>query len=287
MKLNIIGAGHVGRTLGRLFHDNRLCEIGDILNRSLNSAQEAAAFIGGGRPIADIVELTPADVVMISVSDAAIQPVAESLAEMDIVREGAVAFHCSGGVPSTALGALSNRGVRSCAIHPVKSFADPETCLQTFSGTFCGAEGDDRACEIAGELFEGCGARMFRLKTDQKEIYHAASVFVCNYLTTLLDVGVKCYGRAGVDREKALEVIAPLVMETVHNNLKFGPEQSLTGPIARGDHGLVQKHIEKLAQWDDGVAALYKELARATVDISRRKSAADAVGLESIETLVR
>jgi predicted dinucleotide-binding enzyme len=28
MRLNIIGAGHLGRTMGRLFWDNGFCEIG-------------------------------------------------------------------------------------------------------------------------------------------------------------------------------------------------------------------------------------------------------------------
>lgn len=144
MRISIIGAGHVGRTLGRLFHDSGLCEIGDILNRSRQSAERAADFIGGG-------------------------------------------------LPSSALGPLADKGLEVCAVHPVKSFADPETCIETFAGTFCAAEGDDRALDIVSDLFEGCGATVFRLRTEQKEIYHAATVFVCNYLTTLLDVGLKCF----------------------------------------------------------------------------------------------
>ncbi len=275
MRITIIGAGHVGRTLGRLFQDSGHCEIGDVLNRSLKSAERAAAFIGGGGPIADIGDLAPADVLMMSVSDASIHPMAVALAETGAMRPGTIAFHCSGGVPSSALEPLAGQGVRICAVHPVKSFADPETSLRTFRGTYCSAEGEGQACDTVGQLFEGCGARIFRLKTEEKEIYHAASVFVCNYLTTLMDVGLQCYGRAGVERETALTVMGPLVMETVRNNLEQGPENALTGPIARGDHNLVRKHIEKLAAWDAGVAALYRELAKATVDISRRKGVAD------------
>ncbi len=286
MRLSIIGAGHVGRTLGRLFRENGLCEIGDVLNRSPRSAERAAGFIGGGRVIADTSELTPADVLMISVSDAAIHSMAIELAQTNAARPGAIAFHCSGGVPSSALDPLAHKGVKTCAVHPVKSFADPETCVETFPGTFCGAEGDGHALDLVDQLFEGCGAKIFRLKTEEKEIYHAANVFICNYLTSLLDVGLKCYERAGVERGTALEVMGPLVMETVRNNLELGPETALTGPIARGDHELVRKHIQKLTDWDAGVAALYKALAKAAVDVSRRKGAADAKRLETIETLL-
>jgi len=287
MRLNIIGAGHVGRTLGRLFHDSGLCEVGDILNQSRQSAAEAADFIGKGRPIADIGDLAPADVWMMSVSDAAIQPIAVDVARSSAALPGTVAFHCSGGVPSTALAPLANKGFDVCAVHPVKSLADPEACVRTFAGTFCGAEGNDRALEVVGNLFEDCGGRIFRLKTEEKEIYHAASVFVCNYVTALLDVGLKCFKRSGIERETALEVMGPLVMETVRNNLNAGPEASLTGPIARGDAALVRKHIQKLADWDAGVAALYRELAEPTVDISRRKGVADPEALETIKALLR
>lgn len=286
MRVAIIGAGNVGRTLGRLFRGNGLCEIGDILNRSRRSAEEAADFIGGGRPIADIGELTSADVWMMSVSDPAIHPMAVELAQIAAASSGTIAFHCSGSIPSSALDPLAAKGVHICSIHPVKSFADPQTSLETFRGTFCGAEGDGCAVAVAGAMFEGCGAKVFRLKTEEKEIYHAASVFVCNYVTALLDVGLKCFERAGVDRAMALDVMGPLVMETVRNNLEQGPEASLTGPIARGDHVLVREHISKLEEWDADIAALYRELAKPALDISRRKGAADAKGLEAIKTLL-
>jgi predicted short-subunit dehydrogenase-like oxidoreductase (DUF2520 family) len=287
MRLNIVGAGDVGRTLARLFRENGLCEIGGIVNSSIHSAEQAAEFIGGGWPVANIRALTPADIIMISVSDAAINAVAVSLADEDIVQEGAIAFHCSGGVPSSALGPLAKKGVKTCAVHPVKSFSDPETCLRTFPGTFCGAEGDDHARDLVGRLFEGCGARIFTLKTEEKEIYHAGGVFVCNYLTALLDFGLKCYEHAGLERGTALEVMGPLVLETVRNVLEFGPEPALTGPVARGDHELVRNHILKLTEWDAGVAALYRELGKAAVDIARRKGAADPRRLAITETLLR
>lgn len=287
MKMTIIGAGNVGRTLGRLFRANGLCEVGDILNRSWQSAAEAVDFIGGGRPLSAIDELTAADAIMISVSDAAIHSLAVDLARSAAARPGTVAFHCSGGVPSTALAPLAEKGLDTCAVHPVKSFADPGSSVGTFPGTYCGAEGSDRALDIASDLFESCGGKVFRLKTEQKEIYHAATVFACNYLTALLDVGLKCFERSGVERATALEIMAPLVWETVRNTLERGPDAALTGPIARGDHDLFRKHLLKLQAWDPEVAVLYRELAKPALDISRRKGAAHAADLEAIKAFLR
>ena len=49
--LNLIGAGHVGRVLGRLFAQQGCFQIGQVLTRSASSAREAVAFIGAGGAI--------------------------------------------------------------------------------------------------------------------------------------------------------------------------------------------------------------------------------------------
>ena len=46
--LNLIGGGRVAKTLGRLWHDRHTLEIGHILTRSRETAEETAKFIGAG-----------------------------------------------------------------------------------------------------------------------------------------------------------------------------------------------------------------------------------------------
>src|SRR5689334_15094849 len=55
--INIIGCGKAGRTLARLWHEDGVFRIQDILNRSIQSAAEAAAFIGAGRAVAGYADL--------------------------------------------------------------------------------------------------------------------------------------------------------------------------------------------------------------------------------------
>ena len=54
---------------------------------------------------------------------------------------------------------------------------------------------------------------MFDIEPQSKTIYHAASVFVCNYLTALLEIGARCYEKSGLDRGTAMQVMEPLVRE--------------------------------------------------------------------------
>ena len=49
-RLNIVGAGHVGRVLGRLFSRAGVFAMQDIVARSQDSAAQAQAFIGAGAP---------------------------------------------------------------------------------------------------------------------------------------------------------------------------------------------------------------------------------------------
>jgi predicted dinucleotide-binding enzyme len=73
--LNIIGAGHLGRTLGRLFAASGAFAVQDVLTRSVASAQDAIAFIGAGHAAAALEPMRRADAVMLAVSDDQIEPV--------------------------------------------------------------------------------------------------------------------------------------------------------------------------------------------------------------------
>jgi prephenate dehydrogenase len=78
--LNIIGAGHLGRVLGRLFAASGAFEVQDVLTRSAGSAADAVNFIGAGRAAGAMADLRRADAVMLAVSDDQIEPVCGALA---------------------------------------------------------------------------------------------------------------------------------------------------------------------------------------------------------------
>ena len=53
-RLNIIGAGKVGKTLAKLWHDQKIFTVRGILNQNLTSARNACRFIGAGEPVSDL-----------------------------------------------------------------------------------------------------------------------------------------------------------------------------------------------------------------------------------------
>ena len=83
--LTVIGAGHVGRALGRLFHTAGAFAIGNVLARSLPSARRGVDFIGAGCAVDRYAALGPADLYLLAVTDDQIVPACAALASATAV----------------------------------------------------------------------------------------------------------------------------------------------------------------------------------------------------------
>ncbi len=268
--LSMIGCGKVGQTLGRLWRENHVVGIQDILNRSAASGMAAVAFIGAGRVANNYVDLHPADIFLIAVPDDQIAACCEALANADCLSRNSIVLHCSGALPSSILQAASAHGAAIASIHPIRSFAVPEKIIHDFAGTYCGVEGDQRALDILTPLFTAIGAQLVTIKSEDKILYHAAAVFASNYLVTLLDTAVQTYAQAGIPQEVALKMMTSLVRETTQNVLTIGPQQALTGPIARNDVVTVLNQYRAVSKWNRRYGDLYKQLGKITAYLARR-----------------
>ena len=74
--LSIVGAGRLGRVLGRRLH--RLgWHVGAVVTRSTSTSRAAARFIGAGNPSVPLTrEIIEADVILLTVPDGALASVA-------------------------------------------------------------------------------------------------------------------------------------------------------------------------------------------------------------------
>lgn len=269
LTLNILGAGKVGRVLGRLFAAGGAFTVQDVLTRSEASAAGALAFIGAGSRAPGMESMRPAAVWMLTVLDDAIAPACAQIAPQ--LRPGDIVFHCSGAKSSQELQAATAAGALAASVHPIRSFADPATVAARFKGTFCGIEGDAGALDVLVPAFEAIGARTVPIDAAAKTVYHAASVFASNYLVTVMDAALRAYGAAGIPEDVARQLAAPLATETLENVLRLGPGKALTGPIARGDTATVARQQAALDAWDEQTGELYRALAASTVTLAAKR----------------
>lgn len=274
-RLNVVGCGRLGQAITRLVIEARLAQEVHLCNRSEESGNRAVAAIGGGTAHATVAALPSSALWLIGCGDQAMEEIAERIADEGALLPDAVVFHCSGFLSSEVLRAVKKKGAHIASVHPVRSFANLDMSVADFPGTFCGIEGEAYAQEVVRELFTKLGGRVFPLSTEGKVLCHAGHVFASNYLVSLLECANRLYGAAGIPEELSWRLMEPLVRGTVENVMRLGPSNALTGPIARGESGVVELQARTVAQRDALLGEIYARLGLAAVDIARAQGLSD------------
>ncbi len=273
-RFSVVGCGRVGTNIARYLLAAGWKPVG-LASRSIASARLAARIAGTGS--GTVVTDKPweatrkADVVFISTPDEEIEGVASNIAEHDGILPGTVVLHFCGALPSTILSPISRRGGRIGGLHPLQSVAGRELEYNPFEGAMMGIEGDPAAVEVAVMVAQALGGRPFFLETQGKVLYHAAAVTASNYLVTLVKAALDLICKAGVDRDEAFAILAPLIKGTLNNIERVGPAAALTGPIVRGDFHTIKMHLEEIREKFPDLSLLYVSLARYTVSLARQK----------------
>ena len=273
-RCNVIGAGRVGQTLGRLWTDAGAVRIQDVKTRSLASAQAACAFMGAGAPVEHVAHMRPADLWMLAVPDAQIAAVAQALA--DAGGPAAQVFHCSGALASDVLAPLRSRGWRAASAHCILSFASAQAAVVQFAGTPCALEGDTETTDGLRQVLTAIGARCFDLQAHNKVLYHAAAVFATNYLPVLQHLAETAWADSGVPVDLLPGLRQSLMANAVANIQALGPQAALTGPAARKDVAAIARQQAVVAAWDAQAGAAYGALSALALRMANKASQNEA-----------
>jgi predicted short-subunit dehydrogenase-like oxidoreductase (DUF2520 family) len=260
VELSIVGAGRCGRTLGRLAR-RAGWRIGAVTCRTMAHARKAAAFIGAGRPTT-----TPegAALTLICVPDGEIEGVAKALR----MPPGGIAAHTCASFGREVLRPLRPAG----SLHPLRSFADPETAAAGFPGTACAIDGDAAAARMLLRFTRAIGGTPLRVKPGGKALYHAGAVFASNYVVAVMDAALRLFEEAGVARSAAAGPLAALAEGTLANIRAVGIPKALTGPIERGDVATVKRHVSAmLHERMAGIYSAYISLGMVTGRVAKAK----------------
>ena len=258
MRINLIGAGKLGQTLGHLLSQHHT--IGEVLTRSMGSARAAVAFIGQGQPVDDLQAMRDADLWLLAVPDRQIADMAQALAARSNLRPGVVA-HGSGAYTSELLAPLQAQGWLTASAHCLLSFAQPELAVTQFKGVVCALEGDAQAQAILTAMMAAVGAQCFEIDANNKLSYHAAAVWATNFLPVLQHTAEQLWQQVGMPEPMVQQLREQLLSLAVNNVLTLGPQGALTGPASRGDSALVYAQAHTLQQADPRVGQAYLALS--------------------------
>jgi predicted short-subunit dehydrogenase-like oxidoreductase (DUF2520 family) len=81
-------------------------------------------------------------------------------------------------------------------------------------------------------------------------------------------MATRLWQQFGADPDSAVEALLPLLQGTVDNLRRLGLPDALTGPIARGDLGTVQRHLEALEAMAPDLLPAYRELGLQTMPVA-------------------
>jgi predicted short-subunit dehydrogenase-like oxidoreductase (DUF2520 family) len=231
------------------------------LGRALAAALTARGYrvrLASSRVVQEAQDAVDAsDIVFITVPDGAIGGVA---AVIDW-RPGHAVVHCSGARSLEVLTVPEQSGALIGCLHPLQSFpadADPDTTR--FEGITCGIEGAPPLDAILASIAADLGARTVRLEGFDRALYHAAAVLISNNAVALAAAATRAWTLAGLPESAARQALAPLLLGAAANIAAHPLVEALTGPIARGDIGTIERHLAALER-DPDLHALYRALA--------------------------
>lgn len=282
----IIGCGKVGMALGKYLADAGYKPVG-FSSRSMVSAKRIEKVVGGeGICFESPWEAAKdAGIVFITTPDHAIEELCRIIVKNRGIRKNAVVLHCSGALSSTILSSIHSCQAAAGSMHPLQSFA-AENSKNPFNKIMVAVEGDEDACRAAQTIATDLGAQPFMIRTDGKTLYHAAAVVASNYLVTLMDLSFKLIAASGVSESDAYNVLKPLIKGTLANIENVGIPDALTGPIARGDVKIVEKHVAAIRAVSSDLLKQYKMLGAATIKIAQAAGTLSEEGAKELSAIL-
>lgn len=242
VKIVFIGAGNVATHLAPAMEKSGVGHVCQVYSRSENSAKslcdklECAAYVTDAAKI-----VNDADVYVVSLVDHAVADVLSSVRRAMAAtaeRRNALWLHTSGSLPmETFAGVTSDFGV----FYPLQTFSRNVDVDMSQVPVFI--EGSTPAvAERIRKMAEAVSHTVHYADGDLRRRMHIAAVFACNFTNYMFTVADDLLRADGL----SLEVLYPLICETMRKAMDGSPAAGQTGPAVRGDRAVVERHASML-----------------------------------------
>lgn len=283
----VVGAGRVGTAMAHLLQEKRE-RVAAVVSRSEASLKRASRYLEGVPLTTDLAEAAGGgDVFLLTTPDDLIADTCLDLASSGALGKGKRVVHMSGMLGLDVLAAAEEKGAAALSIHPLQAFADVRGAIRKIPGTVFAVTARAPGERAWAEKFVAAlGGEPVILAEEDKRLYHLGAVMASNLLVALEHVAELIYQDIGMEGDRALKALAPLISGTVDNLKNLGSERALTGPVARGDAGVVRRHLETLeAGENEAMLKAYASLSLFALDLAR--SGLSMARADEIEELLR
>jgi predicted short-subunit dehydrogenase-like oxidoreductase (DUF2520 family) len=272
--LAIIGAGRVGRALGRRLRELGW-KIGAVITRGEASARRAVRVIGAGKSHPQMTrQIVLSRVILIAVPDDEIAGVAQELARIGAEElRGKVVLHTSGALDERVLDHVKACGAAVGSIHPLQSFSG--VAVPLLEGRAFAVEGDSPAVRVARQIARSLGGSPVRIPNGKKVLYHVAATMAASNVLAVEEAATQLLMSVGLKRGQATRALLALTRQVLENMEQLGPRTAWTGPLSRGDFRVVEAHLEALREFPHE----FVQAVEALNQLTARVLAQDAEGM--------
>jgi len=250
----VVGHGHVASHAVPWLRDRGFA-VRQIGARAL-IAGELAGELAGEPPLG----------VWLLCRDDAIEPVGRAL--IGRLAPGTPVLHGAGARrASEVLAGLEGAGHPVGTLHPICSLRRERSRSRLASASF-GVAGTRAARRFAAVLAGDAPVLdINHLDARGRLAYHAACALVANHLAVLEDRGAAVLRGQGLASDAVEQALGQLMLGALENLLALGIPAGVTGPLARGDHQTIARHLDALD--DPDTRALYAQLSEGLAGLLR------------------
>jgi predicted short-subunit dehydrogenase-like oxidoreductase (DUF2520 family) len=280
-RIGIIGAGRVGTGLALcLARAGR--RVVAVTSRSAASAKALARRVRGARAVSSAQEVADlADIAFLTVPDDAISAVASGIRW----RIGSACVHCSGAGDLELLAKAASDGARTGGFHPLRMFGEPGKSFELRGCAVAIAGAAPLAKELA-RLARALGARPLELPEGGRALYHIGANFSGAFIVALIAETVALWKKLGIPEKEAMRALLPLLRGSADNVEKLGLAGALGSVVARGDVGVIRRHLEALVKDAPESLDLYRLLSLRTVPLALAKGTLKPEAAKEISALL-
>ena len=268
-RLVLIGPGRVGQTVAHLLRESGY-EISALIGRDIGRVVAAADFIGipHDRTSTERAKAKEGEIILFALPDDILRATALQLHREGHLPPDAVLVHFSGRHPASILqnGASSHPAL---SLHPLQSFASPSAGLKRLPDCPVAVEGSEEAIIQGEQIARDMGGVPFRLRSEDKPLYHAAAAVASNYMVGLAAIAQEILSACNLETDTPLDLLMPLMQGTLDNLKESAPQEALTGPIVRGDIETVKTHLQALKDLCPSTEKIYRMMGQRVAELAK------------------
>lgn len=232
--ISLIGSGNVAWHFAQALHSvgHNLLE---IYSRNEDTSRDIIKHVPGLSFKKDL-NFSDGDtqILLLAVSDDAIE---EVLMQME-TRPETIILGLAG---SLKLPLLKRFHSKAGIIYPLQTFTKNRAI--DFSEIPFFLESDLKEVELVlTNLSSSLSKHIYFLNAEQRQAIHIAAVFASNFTNFMFTVSKDILDKEGME----LNLLKPLIGETVRKAFQSGPENSQTGPARRRDIETIENHLNSL-----------------------------------------